>query len=300
MVIPVYNKEIFVIRCLQSVLLQKTKPREIIIVNDGSTDNSLNVINDFFIKTNTDIEIIILDIENGGVSNARNMGAKKSKSDYIAFLDADDEWSQDYLFEMTQLIQKYPNAGVFSCNHMINRKGSDIFTAISYMDEGFSGPVDYFYSAQKQSIINSSKVIVNKNIFFSVNGFPKGVRYGEDLHTWIKLALVSEVIFTNQALVTINQFPDESRNSRSDVVLYPLIVVSSYEYKNNKELKKYLLTLFKRGYLFRIKEGNIKSAFKTLTHSFKISPIHVFLYIPCLFIPASLMRIAYNISKKGR
>lgn len=299
-VIPVYNKQEFVVDCIKSVLIQNNPPKEIIIVNDGSTDKSLDVIRDYINITNSEIKIKIIDMQNSGVSTARNTGVNHSTSEYIAFLDSDDKWDSNYLQEMSSLINKYPNCGMYSCNHKINRENSDIFVADCPVDENYFGIIDFFYQSQKYSVVNSSKVIIRKSHFLALDGFPKGVRYGEDLYVWIKMALVSDVAFINKAMVTINQFSDNSRFSRLNDILYPLVGIKKCEYKNNPELKKYLLVLFRNSFLFRIKEGNKKVALKIFFESYEISPLYTLLFLPFLLLPVSIMNAAYNKYKKGK
>ena len=86
-IIPVYNAEKYIEECIKSVLNQKYKDFEIIIVNDGSTDNSLNIISKL---KNSYGKIKLFNLENNGVSNARNFGIEQSKGEYIGFVDADD------------------------------------------------------------------------------------------------------------------------------------------------------------------------------------------------------------------
>ncbi|HBC3604842.1 TPA: glycosyltransferase family 2 protein [Vibrio parahaemolyticus] len=299
-VIPVYNKEQFVVDCIRSVLLQKKAPRELIIVNDGSTDNSFNVIDEFIKNNESEIEIKVINIENSGVSIARNTGVEHAISEYVAFLDSDDTWDEGFLLEMSALVEKYPNSGIFSCNHKINRENYGISVAICPLHENYFGLIDYFKLSQKYSVVNSSKVIVKKSVFSGIGGFPPNVRNGEDLYVWIKMALVSDVVFINKSMVTINQFSDDSRVSRVNDVLYPLMKIKKIEYKHNLELKKYLLILYRNSFLFRLKEGNKKGALNIFFSSYKISPIYTSLFLPFILFPVTIMNSAYERYKQGK
>lgn len=110
-VIPLYNKAHTIGRTLGTVMRQTFQDFEVVIVNDGSTDDGTNVIR----KNFTDSRIRIIDQENAGVSMARNRGVDEAKGKWIAFLDGDDEWHPEYLNEMQKLIVKYPEAGLFLC-----------------------------------------------------------------------------------------------------------------------------------------------------------------------------------------
>ena len=101
-IIPVYNAERFVAQTLDSVLEQTYENWEAILVNDGSTDNSLDILQKYAQK---DARFKIIDKKNGGVSAARNDGLKKAAGEYITFLDADDLWYPQFLEFMLQALQ---------------------------------------------------------------------------------------------------------------------------------------------------------------------------------------------------
>ena len=111
-VIPLYNKEKFIARTLESVLAQTFKNFEVLIVNDGSTDSSVEVA-----KKYIDDRFRIINQKNSGVSAARNKGIKLARAKYIAFLDADDTWEPNFLSEIQRLIKKYPQAGLYGTGY---------------------------------------------------------------------------------------------------------------------------------------------------------------------------------------
>ena len=96
-IIPVYNVEKYLKECLDSVINQTLKDIEIICVNDGSTDNSLNILENYAKKDN---RIIVISQKNKGLSGARNTGLKYCSGEYVSFIDSDDYVSKD-LFELT-------------------------------------------------------------------------------------------------------------------------------------------------------------------------------------------------------
>lgn len=106
-VIPLYNKSENITRTLKSVQEQTHTDFEIVIVNDGSTDDSVEKVEDF-----KDSRIKLYHKKNGGVSDARNYGISRSTRPFIAFMDADDLWKPNYLEEMAKLIEEYPEAGM--------------------------------------------------------------------------------------------------------------------------------------------------------------------------------------------
>src|SRR5690606_18820867 len=112
-VIPLYNKEQSVTNTLQSVLNQTFTEFEVVIVNDGSTDNSVEKVEAF-----NDPRIRLIHQANAGVSAARNKGIKEANYEWIAFLDADDLWMEDHLQVLNQMIQEYPEYKVFCTSYI--------------------------------------------------------------------------------------------------------------------------------------------------------------------------------------
>lgn len=104
-VIPVYNGEAFIGRAIQSALDQSEKPFEIVVVNDGSKDNTAEKLAAF------GSAITVISIPNGGVSNARNLGIKACHGELIAFLDADDVWYSDKLKLQLDIFDRYSEIG---------------------------------------------------------------------------------------------------------------------------------------------------------------------------------------------
>ena len=102
-VIPLYNKEMYIKETLDSVKTQSFRDFEVIVVNDSSTDKSLNIASVY----ESDNRYHVYTIPNGGVSAARNFGIGKAKGDYVCFLDADDLWQPNYLEEADRLLKKH-------------------------------------------------------------------------------------------------------------------------------------------------------------------------------------------------
>ncbi len=114
-IIPVYNMESFLTKCLVSLLTQTFRNFEIICINDGSTDNSLNILNSF---SNMDDRINIINQKNQGVSIARNIGISKAKGDYVIFVDSDDFLEKTMIEELYKKIISI-NGDIVFCDYML-------------------------------------------------------------------------------------------------------------------------------------------------------------------------------------
>src|SRR5262249_6169002 len=108
-VVPLYNKKAYILRCLESIRLQGMEDFEAIVVDDGSTDGSGIVAAQI-----GDPRFRVITQRNGGEGAARNRGIAEASAELIAFLDADDEWDRDFLEAMVRLYRKYPGAALFS------------------------------------------------------------------------------------------------------------------------------------------------------------------------------------------
>lgn len=202
-IIPLYNKEQSIASTLQSVLKQTYQDFEIVIVNDGSTDHSVEEVTKVL-----DPRIRLIHQNNAGVSAARNQGIEEAKGEYIAFLDADDEWKTDYLKTQYELILKYPECNVFACNYEFkDAQGKVTPTIIRKLP--FKGEdsilSNYFEVAScSHPPLWTSAVMVKKNAIQSIGGFPIGIKSGEDLLTWARLAVNGKIAYNKQAYAVFN------------------------------------------------------------------------------------------------
>src|SRR5690606_29093225 len=153
-VIPLYNKASNISKTILTVLNQNFSKFEIIIVNDGSTDNSLDIV-----KTFSDERIVVIDQKNGGVSKARNTGIEHAKNDWIAFLDADDLWKPNHLETIYEMIIRFPNYDVYSTSF----EYSDLRARRMVERTSQYYPiVDYFKDSLNEQVIWTSSVVVKR------------------------------------------------------------------------------------------------------------------------------------------
>lgn len=177
-VIPYFNKAKYIQRCIHSILNQSCQEFEIILVNDGSTDNGLQ----FLSEINSD-KIILIHQENKGVSEARNAGIKNAKNKYIAFLDADDCWHLDYLKKIKQLIDNENNVKIIGSNYSRNNSFiSENNATFDYIKFG-----DYFKVAIKNTYFTSSSTVIESSFFKKNKGFNSMLKSGEDSDVWFRV-----------------------------------------------------------------------------------------------------------------
>lgn len=197
-VIPLYNKEMHVAKTLQTVLNQTCQDFEVIIVNDGSTDGSVAIVEEF-----CDKRIRLVNQLNAGVSAARNRGIEEARGEYIAFLDADDEWDLHYLEIINHLIMKYPECKARGTNYYLCCGSTTERTILRKMPffehDGILS--NYFEIAScSHPPIWTSCACVDKDLLQAVGGFPVGVKSGEDLLTWARVAVRTNFAYSLNSL----------------------------------------------------------------------------------------------------
>ena len=193
-VIPLYNKAHTIEQTLSSVLNQTFTEFEVVIVNDGSTDNGVQIISNF---TN-DPRICIIEQENQGVSAARNRGIAKSRYNYIAFLDGDDEWKPNFLLKIKEAIKKYPDASMYGTSSLHTdfiTKSSNDSTISEFRNKIVN--VDCFKIPN--ALPHTSAIVVKKSSLYKLdkehNVFPIGMKVCEDWSCFHRLALTDNLIY---------------------------------------------------------------------------------------------------------
>ncbi|MDE6069932.1 MAG: glycosyltransferase family 2 protein [Alistipes sp.] len=220
-IIPLYNKEREIAGTLRSVLAQTLQPAEIVVVDDGSTDRSAEVVETVAAGEGGGA-IRLVRQSNAGVSVARNRGAAEAQGEYVAFLDADDEWESGFLAEITALIREFPGCGIYSTAFwVVDGKGR--FPAPCPERRGV---VDNFFrdSAHRYISIPSASV-VSRRVFDEVGGFPAGMKIGEDLYLWIEIARRWPVCFSPARLCRYSKVA----SNRSSAIYTPEQTAFSFE-----------------------------------------------------------------------
>jgi glycosyltransferase involved in cell wall biosynthesis len=234
-IIPLFNKENFIKTTLKSVLEQRFTDFEIIIINDGSTDNSENVIAAF-----DDTRIRYFTKENAGASSARNLGIEKAQSNYISFIDADDYWYPTFLEEMFGKIKRIPEIKVFSAAIEIETPKSTFPAHYAIEKTGAYEIVNYFTASTKETVICTSCAVFEKTVFEEIGTFDTKIKSGQDTDMWIRIGLKYPVLFSWKILA--RYVYDEKSLSKNKNYLNTKVDFSKFEEyeKTNPELKIFL------------------------------------------------------------
>lgn len=214
-ILPLYNKEPYVLRTLESVAGQTFRDFEAIVIDDGSTDRSAEVVEQY-LKQHSDSGLFrLVRQEDMGVSVARNRGVALSSGEYVTFLDCDDWWEPTFLEEMDGLIRRYPQAGIYGTGYNLVKYGHRRKAPVG-VDSTFSdGLIDYcaVYARTLCMPLTSDTVALRREVFEASGGFRSGITLGEDFDLWLRIALSHPVAFLNKPLA--NYFQDLHTGERA-------------------------------------------------------------------------------------
>ncbi|TRX16587.1 glycosyltransferase family 2 protein [Flavobacterium franklandianum] len=234
-IIPLFNKENFIENTLKSVLNQSFIDFEVLIINDGSTDKSEEKVLGF-----KDARIHYFYKKNSGVSAARNFGIEKAKSDYITFIDADDFWYPNFLQEMFENIDRFPELKVFSAAIEVETSKKIIPSTYSIVKTGDCEIVNYFEASSKETVICTSCAVFNKSVFEKTGNFDIQLKSGEDTDMWIRIGLIYPILFSWKILARYVYDPKSlTKNHSTTINSFDFSKYTLLE-KTNPSLKKFL------------------------------------------------------------
>ena len=216
-IIPLYNKEAIIERTLRSVLSQDYDDYEVVIVDDGSTDNSLAVVERELPKikrelnVNTNVELI--QQENGGPSKARNTGVKNAKGEWIVFLDADDELLPEALKRFDSAIKQHPEADFIACP-FYNDNGNQRLLMFPYKEEVIKNP---FKSSFFGKFLPRTGAFVCKKDILNKHPFNESIRRFEDLEMLYRLYKDANIYTISEPSVSVNTEFAAASHGRKDI-----------------------------------------------------------------------------------
>ncbi len=294
-IIPLYNKEKYIEDTIKSVLNQTFTDFELIIVNDGSTDNSLKVIEKF-----NDERINVFSKENAGVSSARNYGIYKSKGEYIAFLDADDTYFKEHLNNLYYFMLQNKGVNIVCDKYTSDKKiKSSENATITVINK--NNILNYFSKSQFPfSLCNcliKRKYIENYNL-----NFEEKLSIGEDINFILKLNQYSKIYLTNKYGLFYNRDDEDSimnklSKYRSLPNYFKNVAIHKYTSLENKKMKKFLQNEYLK---IAFQNRNVKISFQEIKDNIikiNLSILDKIKYIIIRFIPKIIMN---NLKKYKR
>jgi glycosyltransferase involved in cell wall biosynthesis len=236
-VIPAYNAGAFITQTLQSLLLQDMPINSVIVVNDGSIDDTQAKVYAFQ-EQNPQLKIVLIHQDNAGLSTARNAGIRQSKADYIALLDADDLWHPRKLSCQIALFQKSqnPQLGVVYCAYeLIDATGTLLPTkAQTLITPKLRGNV--YRPLLRGNFISGSgsSVLIARTVFEQVGLFDQQLKACEDWDMWLRIAQHYQFDYVDQTLVSIRVHPHNMQKDLGRMVSAELMVLNKFYERGEK------------------------------------------------------------------
>lgn len=194
-VIPLYNAERTILRTLESVSKQTCLPKEVIVVDDGSTDGSFALVNDYILHYQGPIQMKVLQQQNSGVSRTRNVGMKHSTGDYIALLDADDWWQPEKLARQLAILQENPGIDFLGTNRNGEHWKQWLFKKFDHLT-----PISAKLLLYKTFFVTPT-VIFKRSVLTVTGFFDETQRYAEEGNYWIRVCHQHHCVLLNESLV---------------------------------------------------------------------------------------------------
>lgn len=193
-IIPTYNREATILRAIHSIARQTIRPQTLIVIDDGSIDQTEELVTAWIRVERPPFKVIFEKTSNRGVSAARNLGVQLADSDWLAFLDSDDEWLPNKIEKQLPLSETFPM--VHGEENWI-RNGVRVQAPRKYLKSGgrvFNRCVDLCF-------ISPSSVLIERKLFERMNGFREDFPVCEDYELWLRIAAQYEVGFTSEPVL---------------------------------------------------------------------------------------------------
>lgn len=298
-VIPLFNKSGHVVKALESIRHQLYEEYEVLVIDDGSTDGSPEVVVQWInsLSHTERRKFRIISQNNSGVSVARNTGVINAKYDYIALLDADDYWEKEHLSQLKLLVDLFSHDVDIFSNAIKQLQGeSYIYPKLAQYANGFS-LVNYFQaSLLSNGFVNSSSVCIKKSALL-IHTFPIGMKNFEDVITWARISNTKGFAFhSNRTAVNVIDNAEASLNiDFSNYIRHEKLMLSI---RSNKfglilyEVKFLLMHVF-----FARLQMSVGQYFRQSLHVFGKSCIVSICLLIGFFTPKLIIRPLRNIRK---
>ncbi len=203
-IIPTFNRVELLRETVQSVRNQTFRNFEVIVVNDGCSDGTAQ-----WLDAQEDIRHI--DQQNSGIATSRNNGAAAAKGQWLAFVDHDDIWAPDKLEIQAEFVEKNPEVGLVAARHV--RLGWKHSTA----RHGRWIKGDLFVKAYSESFIHTSSVMIRRDVFHQISGFPTNYHFADEFDVWLKIAAQYPIAYVDDVLVFIRFYESNTSHNRIGV-----------------------------------------------------------------------------------
>ena len=205
-IIPTFNRAAIVPKAITSVLSQSFRDFELIVVDDGSADETREVVEAIFKRS--DGALSYLYKENGGEASARNRGLAEARGEYVAFLDSDDVWLPNHLSECVNALDGNPSLGAVFTDHNITRGGNTLVRTTANVGASYRELKRNLVT--RKLVLASDAVMIRRDVFSRLGGFDEDLEVGADWEMWARIAASYEIGYVPRRTVTVLQHADNT------------------------------------------------------------------------------------------
>jgi glycosyltransferase involved in cell wall biosynthesis len=302
-VIPAYNCQNYIERCIDSVLTQTRLPDEIIVVNDGSTDNTADILEKYTDK------ITVITQPNAGEGAARNTGIKSAKSDFIAFLDSDDQWLPEHIQTQMNILENNPNI-VWTTGNFIKRQSIPNSQSPNYPVKKLKTILDsknsfdsYFTAFVNHAYGHVNTMVISRKVILDAGLFREGLKIGADIDMWLRIAYKHPRVGFNPEPMAIYyiDIPNSAMRQQKPIEIFIDFInrhISLSRQHNMfdqfKPVAAFIVKRWIRGFLFSARGKDIKLLIKTCPELH--SPTYRFIINILATFPKTTARTCHSIS----
>tara|TARA_R110001583_G_scaffold1542_10_gene12003 strand:- start:18426 stop:19346 length:921 start_codon:yes stop_codon:yes gene_type:complete len=281
-IMPVYNRQKYLAEAINSALDQTYDNIELIIIDDGSSDTSLDIANDYANKYPDKIKT--LSQKNAGASTARNKGIESATGDLIAFLDSDDLYEKNKIEEQVKLYKQYPNAGFVYCDYYIVNNKNKILKIVE-SSEYMTGNI-YNKLWLSSFELSGGSVMVTKKKMIEVGGFNIDLAGSENVDLRLKLSLLGPVYYVAKPLCRYRRHDSNitlESNLMDDCIIKLITMHLGHNGNLNPPLWRKVMSIYNYKLGMRcFSQTNYKSAIGLFLNSIKFNVIQTKSYIQIL------------------
>ena len=188
-IIPTYNSENFIAKTLETLYSQTYNNYEVIVSDDGSTDNTVGVVRSLFLQNSSRKKALLIN-KHEGPGAARNKGIEVASQDWVSFLDSDDLWNHDKLERVVGYILK--NDGIdLVCHSLIAIEGSK--ETLMNPSKYFNNKIDPFLSIYRENCLYTSALTIKKSILYQAGLFDNKLPSAQDYDLWLRLGMINKI-----------------------------------------------------------------------------------------------------------
>jgi glycosyltransferase involved in cell wall biosynthesis len=264
-IIPTFNRLELLKETVASVRNQTFRNFEIIVVNDGSSDGTAE-----WLGSQPDLHA--LNQENSGIAASRNNGARVGRGRWLAFLDHDDLWAPEKLAVQAEFVKSNPEVALVAARHV--RLGKKFRGS----GQGRWTKGDLFVEEYSRSFIHTSSVMIRRDVFEEIEGFPTCYRFADEFDVWLKIASTYPLAYVDEPLVFIRLYESNTSHNRVGVRTDTYDILMKHYDPQRIPRRVFLKTLsdhdisFGRAY---VKAGDLGEAMKWFRNSVKRTPFRL-------------------------